>query len=129
MDWNFQKITLTIAIVLLILALIFIGLSLAHAKSKETWPPIVSDCPDYWTDTDQNGARCVNSQSLGTCNIPTSNNNNAMNFTTSNFQGSNQACAKYTWAQNCGVTWDGITSGIKNPCTTTSTTSTPAHVK
>jgi len=128
MDWNFQKITLTIAIVLLILTLIFIGVSLAHARSKENWPPIVGECPDYWTDMDGNGAVCVNTQRLGTCNIPTSTNKNGMDFTSSNFQGSNALCSKYTWATNCGVTWDGITSGIRNPCINTSTTSTPKPV-
>jgi hypothetical protein len=128
MDWNFQKITLTIAIVLLVLALIFIAISLANAKAKETWPPIVGECPDYWTDMAGNSAMCVNTQRLGTCNIPTSNNKNAMDFTTSNFQGSNGTCAKYTWATNCGVTWDGITSGISNPCANTSVTSSRASV-
>ena len=120
MDWNFQKITLTIAIVLLILALIFIGLSLGNAKAKEMWPPIVGECPDYWVDMSGNGAMCVNSQSLGTCNIPTDTNNNSMNFTSNNFNGANGPCAKYSWAKGCGVTWDGITSGIKNPCSTSS---------
>jgi hypothetical protein len=39
-----------------------------------------------------------------------------MNFNQSPFNTSNGTCAKYTWATNCGVTWDGITSGVPNPC-------------
>ena len=27
---------------------------------------------------------------------------------------------KYTWANHCGVNWDGITYGFRNPCQTTS---------
>lgn len=116
MDWNFQKIVLAIAIILLILALIFIGIALAKSKSKQVWPPIIGGCPDYWVDLSGTGAKCLNKQSLGTCNIPTSNNQNAMDFTGSTFSGSNSNCSKFTWAKGCGVTWDGITSGVVNPC-------------
>jgi hypothetical protein len=124
MAWNFQKIVLTIAIILLICALIFIGVSLAQSTEEESWPPIVGDCPDYWVDLSGNGAMCVNTKSLGTCNIPTSDNKNSMDFSGSGFSGSNGTCAKYTWANGCGVTWDGVNSGIANPYTTTSSTTT-----
>ena len=124
MNWNFQKIVLTIAIILLIVALVFIGISLGQAKASETWPPIVGECPDYWVDLSGNGAMCVNTHLLGTCNIPSSDNKNSMDFTSSTFSGAGGTCAKYTWANGCGVTWDGITSGIVNPCSTTSTTTT-----
>lgn len=116
MDWNFQKIVLAIAIVLLIIALIFIGISLAKAKQKEQWPPIVGDCPDYWLDLSGNGKMCVNALNLGKCNIPTSDNKNAMNFSGNTFLGTKGTCAKYKWAKGCEVTWDGITSGVTNPC-------------
>lgn len=123
MAWNFQKIVLTIAIVLLIVALVFIGISLGQAKADEVWPPIVGECPDYWVDLSGNGAMCVNTHALGTCNIPTSDNTNSMDFSGSGFSGVEGTCAKYTWANGCGVTWDGITSGIANPCSTTTSSS------
>jgi hypothetical protein len=116
MDWNFQKIVLAIAIVLLIIALIFIGISLAKSKEKATWPPIIGECPDYWFDISGNGSMCVNTLNLGKCNIPSSNNQNAMDFSGNTFIGSNGNCSKYKWATGCGVTWDGITSGVVNPC-------------
>jgi hypothetical protein len=121
MDWNFQKIVLLIAVILLIIALIFIGYSLGQAKADETWPPIIGECPDYWVDISGNGAMCVNVNNLGTCNIPSEGNLNSMDFSNSYFNSSDGLCAKYKWANGCDVTWDGITSGIANPCSTTST--------
>ena len=116
MELTFQKIVLIIAVILLILTLVIIGYSLSKAKSNAPWPPLIGDCPDYWVDLSGNGGQCVNTQSLGTCNIPSSGQENAMDFSGSTFTGANGLCAKYTWAKNCGVTWDGINSGVQNPC-------------
>jgi hypothetical protein len=124
MELTFQKIVLIIAVILLILTLVLIGYSLSKAKSEAIWPPMIGDCPDYWVDLSGNGAKCVNTHSLGTCNIPSSGKENAMDFSTSVFTGSNGLCAKYTWAKNCGVTWDGINSGVPNPCSKSSTSTT-----
>jgi hypothetical protein len=111
---GFQKVVLSAAIIILILALIFIGIALSNAKDSSTWPPIVAQCPDYWEmDGSGNNATCNNVMNLGTCK-------SAMNFNNAPFTGSNSACAKYNWATNCGVTWDGITYGVNNPCQTTS---------
>ena len=121
---SFQSIVVVIAIILLIICLIFIGLSLVKSKNSSQWPPIVGECPDYWTDTSGNGANCVNIKKLGTCTtggngVSPSDSIMAMNFTVAPYIGSVGTCAKYTWANRCGITWDGITSGIANPCTTT----------
>jgi hypothetical protein len=118
---NFQKIVLTIATILLIVILVVIGVALSKASQSENWPPIVGECPDYWVDMSGNGEACFNSHSLGKCNIPSEGNPNSMNFNTSIFNQDNGTCAKYTWANTCQITWDGITSGVKNPCDTSST--------
>ena len=121
----FQKMVLTAAIVILIIMLVIIGMSLSKASYEDTWPPIVGDCPDYWVDMSGNGESCFNSHSLGRCNVPTEGEKGTMNFNQSPFTGSDGTCSKYNWATGCGVTWDGITSGISNPCdTTTDTTDT-----
>jgi hypothetical protein len=109
---NFHRLVIIITVIILILILIFVAIMLSRSKSSQTWPPIVGDCPDYWIDLSGNGAMCVNSKKLGTCN------QNTMNFTTSLWTGSNGLCAKYNWANGCGLTWDGITSGVPNPCNT-----------
>jgi len=112
---------LTAAIVILIIMLVIIGMSLSKASYEDTWPPIVGDCPDYWVDMSGNGEACLNSHSLGRCNVPTEGENGTMNFNQSPFTGDNGTCSKYNWATGCGVTWDGITSGISNPCDTSTT--------
>ena len=69
---------------------------------------------------------CFNSHHLGKCNIPTAEDKNTMNFNQSPFNGTNGSCAKYKWASSkaCNVTWDGITYGVTNPCSTTDTNTT-----
>jgi len=113
---HFQKIVLIMAIVLLIIILLVIGVTLSKARREDTWPPIVGECPDYWIDMSGNGEECFNSNSLGRCNKPDDANNNVMNFNQLPFTGNDGNCSKYRWATSCGVTWDGITSGVKNPC-------------
>ena len=39
-----------------------------------------------------------------------------MNFNNAPYTGDNGTCNKYIWAKKCGVTWDGITYGVENPC-------------
>ena len=44
-----------------------------------------------------------------------------MNFNQDPFTGTNGDCSKFNWATKCGVTWDGVTYGVQNPCSTTTT--------
>jgi hypothetical protein len=112
----FQKIILFGAIIILIIALVFIGVSLSHAKDQQ-WPPMTPECPDYWVmDGSGNNASCINVKNLGTCPAQSGQKHLTMDFNGSAFTGSNEMCAKYTWAKNCGVSWDGITYGVNNPC-------------
>jgi hypothetical protein len=94
-------------------------MALSKASNEETWPPVVGACPDYWVDLSGNGEQCLNSHSLGRCNIPTKEEKTTMNFNQAPFTESNGSCSKYRWAKACKVSWDGITSGVKNPCDTT----------
>jgi hypothetical protein len=118
METSFQKIVLIIATVFLTLFLVLIGLSLSDSTNSISWPPVIGNCPDYWVDLSGNGSKCFNSQRLGTCPsyMPTNNNQNTMNFNEAPFIGTNGNCAKYTWANNCKLSWDGLTYGIQNPC-------------
>jgi hypothetical protein len=45
---TFQKTVLTISIVVLIFSLIILGLFLAKSLFEDSYPPVISDCPDYW---------------------------------------------------------------------------------
>ena len=108
---NFQSTTIVVFIVLLIICLIFIGYMIHKKHSSQKWPPLIGDCPDYWVDLSGNGGKCINTKNLGTCP-----NNKIMDFTIAPYNGSDATCQKYKWATTCGVTWDGITSGVVNPC-------------
>ena len=117
---GFQKFVLFSAIIILIIALVFIGTSLSYSTNS-VWPPMTPQCPDYWAiDGSGNNTTCINVKDLGTCPAQSGQAHLTMNFNTSAFTGSNELCSKYTWANNCGVAWDGITYGVNNPCQSTS---------
>jgi hypothetical protein len=112
----FQKMVLGIAVVALIVLLALIGMSLS-STNKTNWPPVVGDCPDYWVDMSGNGSACYNAHQLGTCGLAKTDANEDVKVTL-DLSGYTD-CDKYNWAKNCGLTWDGITSGVSNPCTDT----------
>ena len=117
---GFQKIVLFSAIIILIIALVFIGIALMYSKNQ-VWPPMTPGCPDYWVmDGSGNNATCTNVQDLGRCPPTGGNKHLVMNFNTPLFTGAQGLCSKYSWANKCGVTWDGITYGVNNPCQTSS---------
>lgn len=117
---GFQKIVLIAAIVILIISLVFIGVQLSSTQTA--WPPITAECPDYWViDGSGNNSTCVNVKDLGTCPAQPNNKHLTMNFNIPAFTGSNELCSKYNWATKCGVSWDGITYGVSNPCQTSTT--------
>jgi len=113
---TFQAIVSITAIVTLVLIFILVLLALQFAKNNGVWPPVLSQCPDYWVDQSTNGSKCVNVKDLGTCHASTSGAHTIMDFSTPNYRGSNGLCQKYNWATNCGISWDGITYGVTNPC-------------
>lgn len=113
----FQRIILIIAFIILIISLTLIGLSIRSSKKNTSWPPIIPNCPDYWSiDGSGNNTKCINTRNLGTCKPTSGTKHLTMNFNVAPYVGSNGNCAKYTWANNCGLAWDGINYGVKNPC-------------
>ena len=115
---TFQKIILYLAIIILIIILLIVGITLIYSKSHPTWPPMIPECPDYWS-YDASGI-CVNIKDLGTCPPKGNDKHLKMDFNASPFTGTDGLCNKYNWANNCKVTWDGITYGVDNPCQTSS---------
>ena len=114
---TFQKIVLFTATIILIIALIIIAFSITYNSSKQTWPPSVPLCPDYWTmDGSGNNAVCINDKNLGICPPSSGHQYLTMNFNSPAFSGNNSNCAKYSWANKCKISWDGITYGVTNPC-------------
>ena len=114
---GFQKIILIIMFILLIVVIVLVGITLAKNNANQSWPPNIGDCPDYWLDMSGNGERCVNVKDLGRCNETVPPGEHLIkNFSVAPYIGSGGNCAKYNWANDCGIAWDGITYGVPNPC-------------
>jgi hypothetical protein len=114
---SFQQTTILIAVVILIIVLCVMAY-IIHV-SGPTWPPNVSSCPDWWvTDGSGNRQKCINIKDLGICKSQNQNKqgHQVMDFSGKSFTGSSGTCNKYTWANNCKVTWDGLNYGVNNPC-------------
>lgn len=113
----FQKLILMIAVIILLISLVVIAFAL-HKSKNTNWPPLVPSCPDYWlSDGSGNNMTCTNVKHLGVCKPPSGKKYLTMNFNNAPFTGANGTCAKYTWANKCKIAWDGLTYGVRNPCT------------
>jgi hypothetical protein len=113
---GFQKLILFIAIIILLISLVVITISLYNSRNAN-WPPLVPSCPDYWiSDGSGNNASCINVKDLGVCKPSSGDLHLKMNFNNAPYTGANGTCAKYTWANNCKVAWDGLNYGVNNPC-------------
>lgn len=100
---NFQRIVLIIAIILLIVSLVFIGYALYNSRFQKKFPPVLSECPDFWVAKND---KCENPENLGNCTGP-------MDFNSSKFKGKNGNCEKSKWARGCNVSWTGITDNAE----------------
>ena len=113
---NFNRTVLLIASVLLILGLIIIGFLIVKSVQDSAYPPVISDCPDYWNvkyDSVTQNKKCVNN-SIN----PGLDSDECRNYPVSLFSvnGSSDAdiiCAKNKWAKRCNIHWDGITNNSK----------------
>tara|TARA_B100000287_G_C20458218_1_gene712235 strand:- start:48 stop:452 length:405 start_codon:yes stop_codon:yes gene_type:complete len=108
---KFNKTILFSAIVILIIVLIIIGVMLNYSLFNENYPPIISDCPDYWDVSlnSDNQVACHNivRQNTGTCN---NNTYPVEQFYAYASNPKDVICAKYKWAKECNISWDGITN-------------------
>ena len=113
---GFKQTVMMVMGVLLFLSLGLVGYTLYKARNAGTSNNIVpGECPDYWVShTSEDGTMmCVNEKDLGTC---TSTNPDQTHLSIDFASMYPDSCSKYTWAQNCGISWDGITYGVPNPC-------------
>ena len=111
---SFQKYIIIFALIIFIICLIsFAGIIQKTKSNSVKWPPDYPECPDYFdvVSSTNEGSICNNRLKLGKrrCYGKT-------DFTGSTFQGSSGICNKSKWANNCNVSWDGITYGVDNPC-------------
>ena len=93
-------IVVIIAIVILILMLSFIGYALYSHRFQRKFPPVTAECPDFWVAKNN---ECINPKNLGKCK-------DSKSFNSKTYQGNGGDCAKSQWANNCGLSWQGITN-------------------
>ena len=116
---EFYKTVFMIMLVVLFISLSIVGYAIYNSKNDKKYPPIVSECPDYYelsgnictdvhglnngNDYNSGGAsQSISCESVNFSLLPKSNNAG---------MGPNSAiCEKKKWANTCGVNWDGITN-------------------
>ena len=98
---TFQTTVIVIAEVILAISIIIIGINLYRQRATAAYPPIISDCPDYW---EINGTKCKLSNNSLTPGCPETD------FGKPIYKGTKGLCEKQKWAKVCKVTWDGITN-------------------
>ena len=105
MELNFQMIVLMVSSIFLVIMFIILIIALYKKKYSQQFPPIISNCPDYWEDKSiGNSSNCVNIKGLGTCGVK------SKDFSGSDWTSKEGICNKARWARNCNLTWDGITN-------------------
>ncbi len=112
---SFKYMIFLTTIIIFFITLFFLWYILT-SRNQLQWPPIIANCPDYWEDQNGDGSKCVNKHKMGICAMSSPN---TIDFNKIPYNSSNGKCAKYTWAKNCKVTWDGVTTQNKNPCSDT----------
>jgi len=108
---NFQSIVMIVATVILIFALATIGVALSNMNSDIKYPPVIADCPDYWSISTDPGTQefiCNNDKELGHDNSEVGCT--VFNSSDSKYKGTGGLCAKKQWADKCDITWDGVTN-------------------
>ena len=106
---TFQGVVMTVATALLIISLIIIAIVTWTKQSAKNFPPVVSECPDYWADMSRgNASNCVNINHVGNKDC-----HQQMDFSGPEFRGPDGICGKLAWAQRCEQTWDGVTNSSK----------------
>ena len=123
---EFNKIVLLVATILLISGLIILGIFISNSLKNENFPPVETECPDYWDVMSDSNGTCkdiqkINSGYAGSDCRPdggilpsTTFEITSSNFTTYGYTADDALiCRKQKWANKCNVHWDGITNNPK----------------
>lgn len=113
---SFNRIVIMVATVLLIVSLIMIGIALRNQKKTASFPPVVSDCPDFYiaeeianSDGDLDYICKIKDDYLG-YSPSTLNTCGEFDNSQTKYKGVGGLCEKKKWAVKCNRTWDGVTN-------------------
>jgi hypothetical protein len=108
---GFYKLTIIIAIIHLIIFLAILGVIMSNSYSEKIYPNQLPTCPDFYTF---DGSFCnadTNIYSFGSTSVGCSSiNMNVSSFKPDGTNSTSGLCAKKTKANECKVSWDGITN-------------------
>ena len=107
---DFYKSILILAVLSLIIVLSIFGVILSNMSKKQIYPASISKCPDYYSLI---AGTCVSNETLYSKSDDSKCGN--VDYTTDYYNvsgtGPNSGlCSKKRWANDCGVSWDGITN-------------------
>ena len=122
---SFYIIVLSIFAIFLILILTIVGTLMSSGISNQMYPPVISQCPDYWdishniciNNIDSNGKSKVN----GISNPLTAYNANPAIYVDSSCNispssavwlsnGLTPTCNQKNWANGLNIMWDGVSN-------------------
>ena len=110
---TFNKSVLFVSTILLIIGLIVIANFIMKNKETEVYPPVISDCPDYWdVDYDRQGKKqCKNNLYINDgYSTPNCRTYPHALFSANGSSPDDIICEKNKWAKECNIHWDGITN-------------------
>lgn len=110
---GFYKSLLIGTIVSLIIVLAIMGVIMSQSTKTQSFPAEIGMCPDYYTIMSDNSCK-INSSIYSTTNADCMNKN--FSDTSFNVGGTGSLsglCSKKNWANNCKVSWDGITNNAE----------------
>ena len=119
---TFNKSVLFVSTILLIIGLLVITTFIMKNKEKEVYPPVISDCPDYWdVEYDNQGKKkCKNNLYINDGYATTICRTYPHDLFSANGSSSDDIiCEKNKWAKDCNIHWDGITNN-PSACVNTS---------
>jgi len=106
----FVSVILSVLLILVIMAII-----MYRTKDKQIYPPVVQPCPDYY-NTDGSG-NCIANEYVWFVSSESSKKTglscSKVNFSEFKNPGigvSSALCTKKNWANDCSVSWDGVTN-------------------
>ena len=112
---EFKFAILLVAIIALIIGLTSVAVLLSKGDIKSEWPPFISKCPDeyeYNIATDTTPSTCTpryDSMKVNKIsNVLTGTSCDEFYPSDSLFDGVQGNCNKKKWADDCGVSWDGV---------------------
>jgi hypothetical protein len=121
---QFYLIVIGIATVIFILCLTGVGLMMRKRDQKTVFPPTANSCPDGWIvdgsycTIPENGSKNMGNPAMANANLKTAINkystvsigkmsSDPKDWTKS---GKNGVCAQSMWANQYGISWDGVSN-------------------